>query len=69
MADPRQHEQRRPDPRVSGIAAAALEGAREGEDEETSEKHPDANAAAMARPAPGLTDQSQGNPDSSQTAR
>ena len=53
MADttnnPKQQDQR---PR--GIAAAAIEGAREGEEERQS---PDDAAASLARPAPGMTKQ------------
>ena len=42
-------------PRVSGISAAAIEGAREGETSPSS-THPDDNAAKVARPQPGMTD-------------
>lgn len=58
MADP---QQQRTEPRVSGIAAAALEGAREGDEQNVPKNDPDANAEAMARPAPGMTDRPQSN--------
>ena len=60
MTDP---QQQRSEPRVSGIAAAALEGAREGEEQNVLKNDPDANAEAMARPAPGMTEQQQSNAD------
>ena len=41
--------------RPTGIAAAAIEGGREGEPAAEATTNPD-NDAAMARPAPGMTD-------------
>ena len=61
MAEPQPQQGRRPGARVSGIAAAALEGAREGEEQNVAKNDPDANAAAMSRPAPGMTDKPQSN--------
>jgi len=52
MADTTNNPKQQDEPR--GIAAAAIEGAREGEDERRS---PDDAAASLARPAPGMTEQ------------
>jgi hypothetical protein len=52
MADTTKNSKPQNEPR--GIAAAAIEGARDGEGERRS---PDDAAASLARPAPGMTEQ------------
>lgn len=48
--------------RPSGIAAAAIEGAKEGERAEHA--NPDDNTGKLARPAPGMADQPAASPSS-----
>ena len=43
-----------PTPAATGISAAAITGARQGEQEQSSKPSPD-NAEPMARPAPGMS--------------
>jgi hypothetical protein len=54
MADSTNNAKQQNEPR--GIAAAAIEGAREGE-VERQHANPDDPAASLARPAPGMTEQ------------
>jgi len=54
MADTANNPKQQTEPR--GIAAAAIEGAREGEDERQ-HVNPDDHAASLARPGPGMTKQ------------
>jgi hypothetical protein len=54
MADQQSQSKREPDQRrVSGISAAALEGAREGEASPPDKSRPDDNAAKLAAPPRG----------------
>lgn len=58
MADPHQ-QQRREEQRVSGISAAAIQGAKEGDPRQQQQQqqlNPDEIAAKMAGPHPGMTD-------------
>jgi hypothetical protein len=58
MADTTDPKQQQPRPR--GIAAAAIEGAREGE----RNVDPDEVTGSLARPAPGMTEQPEPSPSS-----
>ena len=55
-SNPKQQQANQP----RGIAAAAIEGAREGE--RAADANPDNAAAKLARPAPGMTEQPAASP-------
>ena len=64
MADTSNSKQQQQQPRPTGIAAAALDGAKEGAKDDDRSVNPDEVTGSLARPAPGMTEQPKASPSS-----